>query len=36
MAFHSDICLDKFYAAMTKTPFDFQFHLQNEFFPTLK
>ena len=36
MAFDSKACLDKFYAAVGKMPFDFQYHCQNSFFPELK
>jgi len=36
MAFSSRTCLDKYYAALGKSPFDFQYHCRNEFFPALK
>ncbi|MEP1445376.1 MAG: hypothetical protein ABJK37_04565 [Paraglaciecola sp.] len=36
MSFNSKTCLDQFYTAMTKPPFDFQYHCQNTFFPELK
>ncbi len=35
MAFDAKACLDKFYAAVAKPPFDFQYHCQNSFFPEL-